>query len=123
MPTDLGVRILVIEDDPATLHLFGEVLADSGLAMVGADHDQLPGQGAFSVVVTDLPRRNVAYTSESAVEWVRQLAVRYTAPVIVLTGRAEAWKDNHLRTMAEVMSKPMDVDDFVLRVRAALASA
>ena len=115
-------RVLVIEDDQATLRLFDEVLADSGLAMLGADHERLPPADGFSVVVTDLPGVNRPYASHDAVRWVRQLSDRYAAPIIVLTGRTDAWRDKELRSVVEVMSKPIDIDDFVRRVRAAVTS-
>ena len=116
------VRILVIEDDPATLGLLREIFADGDIAMVGADHEKLPEPAAFLVVVTDLPRRNTAYTSDEARRWVRYLSDRYAAPIIVLTGHADAWKDHQLRAIADVMTKPADVDELVRRVRAAAAS-
>ena len=120
--TPRDVRILVIEDDDATLGLLREVFADGGVAMLGADQEQLPEPAAFSVVVTDLPRRNTPYSSDGAIQWVRHLSDRYAAPIIVVTGHADAWKDRQLRALAQVMTKPVDVDELVRLVRAAAAS-
>ena len=120
MPTTRATRILLIEDDAATLRLFDELLADGGFVMVGTDHDRLPTPDGFSLVVTDLPNRNLPYVSDSAVQWVRQLADRYRVPVIVLTGYSDAWLDPRLRAFADVITKPVDIEEFMRRVRAAL---
>ncbi len=114
------VRVLVVEDDEDSRALFKEILADSGIEATCSDHDALPEADGFSVVVSDLPSSRTRYSSSCACDWVELLARRYLVPVIVMTGRSEAVQDERLRRVAAyVVSKPIDVSEFVAIVRKA----
>jgi DNA-binding response OmpR family regulator len=113
-------RVLVIEDDADSRALFEEILRESGIGVVCADHDALPEPDGFTLVVSDLPCSRQRYSSTLASDWVDLLRRRYGAPVIVVTGRSEAAEDAELlRTAHSVVSKPIDIDEFVTTVRGA----
>lgn len=110
-------RILLIEDDPETQRLFGEILGEDGFEVTSCAHNDLPERDGATLVITDLDHGSRTYSSESARFWIRQLRERYLAPVFVITGHAEASKDDALRHEAiDVMCKPIDIDDLTARL-------
>ena len=112
--------MLILEDDPDSRALFQEILADSGVQAHAADHDTLPEPNGYTLIVSDLPLVHRAYSSTLASDWVRLLRERYVAPVIVVTGHAEAIVDGELcRAASRVIGKPIDVEEFVALVCAA----
>ena len=116
-------RILLIEDDPDTIRLFREILAESGFEADGFAHDRLPEANGYRLVITDLDMRGQSYSSSAAREWVRKVADRYGVPVVVVTGHSEAILDAAMRGEAvDIIAKPLDVDDLQRRVRAALTA-
>lgn len=115
-----GRRVLVVEDDPDSRQLFGDILRDADLEPVCVDHGALPEADGFSVIVSDLPDQRAGYSSAQVSAWARDLQTRYRAPLIVLTGRSEAMRDDALRgASAHVLTKPIDIDELVTRVRTA----
>jgi len=113
-----GKRVLVVEDDADSRKLFDEILLDAEFEPVCVDHDALPEADGFSTIVSDLPEARGGYSSERMSMWARGLQTRYRAPLIVVTGRMEAARDSELRrASAHVVTKPIDVDAFVERVR------
>jgi DNA-binding NtrC family response regulator len=117
-----AAKILLIEDDPDTIRLFGEILAESGLEADGVAHDRLPEANGYGLVITDLDMRGKRYSSSDARGWVRMVADRYGVPVVVITGHSEAMLDDAMRAeVADIIEKPLDVDDLQRRVLAALS--
>ena len=117
---DGHARVLILEDDPDSRALFQEILADSGVQAHAADHDELPEPDGYTLIVSDLPLVHRAYSSTLASDWVQLLRERYVAPVIVVTGHAEAMVDDELwQAASRVIAKPIDVEEFVALVRAA----
>ena len=115
-------RVLLIEDDPETNRLFGEVLTEDGFSVTTCAHDGLPEPDGIALVVTDLDNGSRRYSSQLARDWIRLLRVRYSAPVLVITGHSEAAFDETLRSEAtDVMSKPIDLADLNARIEAAFA--
>jgi len=107
-------RVLLIEDDPETNRLFVEILAEDGFTVTSCAHDALPARDGASLVITDLDRGSRKYSTDAAADWVRMLRERYAAPVFVITGHAEATRDEALlNEVLGVMSKPIDIDDLV----------
>ena len=116
-------RVLLIEDDPETNRLFVEILAEDGFTVTACAHDDLPARDGASLVITDLDRGSRKYSAGAAADWVRMLRARYGAPVFVITGHAEAARDEALLTeVLGVMSKPIDIDDLVRRLETAFES-
>jgi DNA-binding response OmpR family regulator len=114
------LHVLVVEDDPDSRLLFGEVLGDSQIESRCVEPSQLPEPDSFGVVVTDLPGiSGDGYSSARARDWIAQLQQRYAVPIVVVTARHEAQSDGALSLAADVMHKPIDIDDFVTRVRRA----
>ena len=110
--------VLVIEDDPDTQRLFMELLRDAGMVTHGCRQDALPERNGFSAVLTDLGPG--LQSMELARQWIRLLRLRYQAPVIVVSGLT--FVDGELEGVAaDVISKPVDIDDLVRRVSSVLA--
>ena len=115
-----GRRVLVVEDDADSRQLFEDILRDADLDPVCVDHEALPEADGFSVIVSDLPELRHGYSSARASAWARLLQNRYRAPLVVVTGRGEAARDEALReASAHVLTKPLDIDELVRRVRTA----
>lgn len=114
-------RVLLIEDDPETNRLFGELLSEEGFDVTSSSHSSLPARDGHVLVVTDLDAGSRRYSSEVARDWIRTLRARYDVPVVVVTGHMEALHDPALRSdVADLMLKPVDIDDLSTRLRAAL---
>ena len=113
-------RVLLIEDDPETNRLFGEILAEDGFNVTACAHDALPERDGAALVITDLDQGSRTYSSQVANEWIRMLRARYAGPVFVITGHTEATRDDTLlREAFDVMSKPIDIEDLTGRLKAA----
>ena len=118
-----AAKILLIEDDPDTIQLFREILAECGFEAQGVAHDRLPEANGYGLVITDLDMRGQRYSSAAAREWVRTVSVRYGAPVVVITGHSDAILDEAVRGAAvDIIAKPLDVDDLQRRVAVAFKS-
>ena len=116
-------KILLIEDDPETIRLFREILAESGFEAQGVPHDSLPEANGYGLVITDLDMRGKRYSSTDARAWVRMVADRYGVPVVVITGHSEAVLDEAMRLEAvDIIGKPLDVDDLQRRVAAVFST-
>jgi DNA-binding response OmpR family regulator len=120
---DRRTKALVIEDDVDSRRLFGDILADANIETVCVDGQQLPEPDGFNVVISDLQGSGRSrYSSTRAREWVGLLSKRYAAPVIIVSARSEVRTDDALRRhAAHVMLKPIDVEEFVTRIRDAAA--
>lgn len=119
----MAKTILVIEDDPDTIRLFREILADCGFQAEGVAHDRLPAPNGYGLVITDLDMRGGRYSSGDARAWVRMVGNKYGVPVVVITGHSEAILDREMRVdAADIIAKPLDVDDLQRRVAAAFTT-
>jgi DNA-binding response OmpR family regulator len=117
-------RLLLIDDDPDTSHLFGEALREDGFSVTACVHERLPERDGIAVVITDLNMRGHAYSSDVAREWLGTLRDRYGVPVVVVTGHAEAARDPALASEAAgVLGKPVDLDELRSRIVAAIEVA
>jgi DNA-binding response OmpR family regulator len=112
-------QLLVVEDDPDSRALFGELLADAGIDAVCVDHQALPERDGFGLVMTDLPGKG-RFSIAEAREWTALLHERYRAPIVIVTGRHEAASDEVLRRSALMIEKPVDIDELLATIRGAL---
>jgi len=113
-------RVLLVEDDPDTIRMYREVLSETGLEADGCEPDRLPEASGFGLVITDLGLGGQPYSGSGAKAWVRMLGERYGVPVLVVTGRSEAVGDDGvIDVAADVIVKPLDIEDLKRRVRSA----
>ncbi len=120
-----GVRILVVDDDPGTRRLLGDLLRRAGFSVILADSGvnalQALGGTSVAMVILDLglPDLDGMEVLRSLRGWVE------TLPVMVVSARGgEADKVLALRGGADdFLSKPFGSDEFVARVEALLRRA
>lgn len=57
-------------------------------------------------------------------QWSRRLADRFSAPVVVVTGRSEIVREEPVSLgVADVIPKPFDVNDLLARVERAVSAS
>ena len=113
-------KVLLIEDDADTIRMYREVLAETGFQTDACQPQRLAEANGFGLVITDLGLGGQLYSSPRAKEWVRMLGERYGVPVLVVTGHSEAVGDDGvIDVAADVIMKPLDVEDLQRRVRSA----
>lgn len=112
--------MLLVEDDVDTIRMYREVLSETGFDSDGCEPEHLPAANGYGLVITDLGLGGQPYSGTGAKEWVRMLGERYGAPVVVVTGHSEAvGPDGVIGVAADVLVKPLDVEDLQRRVRSA----
>ena len=115
-----GAKALLVEDDEDTIRMYRDVLSDTGIDADGCQPDRLPDANGFGLVITDLGLGGQPYSGSRAKAWVRMLGDRYGVPVMVVTGHSEAVGDDGVvGVAADVILKPLDVEDLQRRVAAA----
>ena len=108
--------VLVVEDDLAVGETIRAILEESYRVDVVTATGTLPLDAEAALVITDLVSR-AGYDSAAAIRQVREIRVRTSAPVLVLTAHREAKSDDSLAGEANaVMTKPFEIDELVAMV-------
>jgi len=114
-------RVLIIEDDPAILHMLGSVLDYGGFAYETAETAQAARQtfpgGDFDVVLLDL-----SLPDFDGSELIRFIRDRSQMPILVISGLAgeEARVDALDKGADDFIPKPFLPRELLARIRAAL---
>ena len=120
----MTARIVLIEDDPDTVALINEVLADLGHQIdTRARLEDGDGDGQAQLVITDLVSLH-AFDLPAAKEWiVRVRALFPNARVVVSTAHAPAATAGADGLGADaVLTKPFDIADFTAMVDSLLGA-
>ena len=108
--------VVVVEDDLAVGETIRAILEESYRVDVVTATGTVPLGAAAALVITDLFGRS-GYDSAAAIRQVREIRVRTSAPVLVLTAHREATRDDGLAGEANaVMTKPFEIDELVAMV-------
>ncbi len=117
-------RILVVEDDPATLAVLQEVLADEGYTVIPAVDgrsalDYLGSCGPYQPDVIVLDLYLPAVDGQEVAAAYRQMPVRH-APIVVLSAAYDVLQRAVELKAAGALTKPMALDALLAQVRAAV---
>jgi DNA-binding response OmpR family regulator len=116
-------RILVVEDQPADLHLLEQVLAASGFRNVGLSSNPVSVASMFDPSRLDLVVLDLWMPGMDGFELLRQLRERIPTdlyfPVLVITAdvTVETRRRALLAGATDFVTKPIDVVEVTLRVR------
>jgi DNA-binding response OmpR family regulator len=121
-------HVLVVDDEPAILNIFGEMLADEGCRVTGLASVPTPREIASlapDAIVLDL----VFDGRTSGLELLRELrrdAATAVIPIVVCTALTDpciAVSLGELAVPTPVLTKPFDLDDAIAVIRLALDRA
>ena len=108
--------VLVVEDDLAVGETIRAILEESYRVDVVTVTETLPLGSEAALVITDLVSRS-GYDSAAAIRQVREIRLRTSAPVLVLTAHGAAKSDGGLAGEANaVMTKPFEIDELIAMV-------
>ena len=114
-------RILLIEDDPAIVELVQQLLGYAAHDVNVVFRPDGLGDGARDVdlVVTDLFERAATDGTRRYIDRIRQAVG--AAPILICSGQAPLSQSMVSRLgVVDVIAKPFDVEDFILRIDVAL---
>jgi two-component system, NtrC family, nitrogen regulation response regulator GlnG len=116
--------VLVIEDDATIRRLIADVLMSAGYGVCETfSGDLVPAVPRLDAVVSDIVLSSDS-DLDSVRQWTRRLADRFSAPVVVVTGRSEvAQEDPATLGVVDIVPKPFDVRDLLARVERAVSVA
>ncbi len=116
--------VLVIEDDSAVRRLISDVLMGAGYGVCETfSSDLVPAVPRLDAVISDIA---IGPTSDLDLvrQWTRRMADRFSAPVVVVTGRSEIVREGPASLgVADVIPKPFDVNDLLARVERAVSAS
>ena len=108
--------VLVVEDDLAVGETIRAILEESYRVDVVTATGTLPLGAEAALVITDLMSRS-GYDSAAAIRQVREIRLKTSAPVLVLTAHGAAKSDVELAGEATaVMTKPFEIDELLATV-------
>ncbi len=118
MNREMGQRVLVVEDEPAILHLVSQVLREEGYDVTRAENgaialEAIATGAAFALVVLDMwmPVCNGWEFASALAEQGVQV------PILVMTAAKDAGAYATAVAAVGFIGKPFSIDDLVLAVR------
>lgn len=114
-----GVRILVVDDDPAMQRMITDYLTDHGLQATAVSNRQ-GLMRAFSAREPDLVILDLHLGEDDGLDLLRELRTRSVVPVILITGNRREEIDQVLELGADDNLKPFGLRELLARVRAVL---
>ena len=114
----------MIENDAAVRRLIADALMGAGYGVCETfSGDLVPAVPRLDAVISDIvlgPDSDL----DSVRQWTRHLADRFSAPVVVVTGRSEvAQEDPATLGVVDIVPKPFDVRDLLACVERAVSVA
>ncbi len=117
-----GVRILVVDDDPAMLRMIIDYLTDHGM-QAAAVSNRKDLNRAFSSREPDLVILDLHLGEDDGLDLLRELRTRSVVPVILITGNRREEVDQVLGLELgadDYLTKPFGLRELLARVRAVL---
>ena len=114
--------ILIVEDDPSTAALIGEVLADRGyhllVAREGAEALRMIREQQPQVITLDLALPGI--DGRSFLMGLRSDETTKRTPVIVVSANSESLNGFERRAVTSVLPKPFEVSDLLAAIESAV---
>ena len=112
--------ILIIEDNPDSLNLYGEILRSEGFNVIGTAH----GKAALKCleetqVVPDLILMDLTFpfmTAEEFVSGLRSIQGCKKIPIIVISGQIDVENRTNALKANDFIQKPFDLEVFLSKV-------
>ena len=112
--------ILIIEDNPESLNLYGEILRSEGFSVIETPH----GKAALKSleerqVIPDLILMDLTFpfmTAEEFVSGLRSIQSCKKIPIIVISGQMDIQKRTTALKANDFIQKPFDLDLFLTKV-------
>jgi CheY-like chemotaxis protein len=120
-------KILVIDDDVVVRETIIQVLEDKGYIVISAE-DGKRGVAAFRAERPDLVITDIIMPEKEGIQTIMEIrADRPDAKIIAVSGGGRIGNTDFLKIArqlgaADVIAKPFDPDDFILRVARCLAA-
>lgn len=121
-----GPRVLIVEDDPETRHLYAEAFNRSGFETEQAHNGHQAFAKALALPPPDLILTDIAVPGLDGIELCRRLRAderTRAIPVLAVTGYDDRHYPDRIRTAGadHVLMKPCDWDVLVSEARRLLA--
>ena len=122
--TNNKYKILLVEDDPNIQSFVEALLTANGYQVILAQN-AYSGFSLFSSHTPDLIMLDLGLPDRDGVDFIRELRIKYTTPIIVLSARStESDKITALDYGAnDYITKPFGNGELLARIRAALRSS